>query len=188
MKNKSIKKMTGLSLLTAVTVVLALLSNVTIGTVNLNLALIPIVVGACIYGPSGGLFLGIVDGALTCVAPSTLSLFMTHNIPLTIILCLLKTGLAGLFSGIIYQLLKGKNDLVAVILAALIVPIINTGIFLMGVFMFFIPVYEKLAGDTLNVARFILKSTLTFNFLIEFILNLILSPTIHRIIKYKEKF
>ena len=81
MKNKSIKKMTGLSLLTAVTVVLALLSNVTIGTVNLNLALIPIVVGACIYGPSGGLFLGIVDGALTCVAPSTLSLFMTHNIP-----------------------------------------------------------------------------------------------------------
>lgn len=53
MKNYRVKRMTGISILAAVTIVLALISNnVTIATVNINLALIPIVVGACIYGPT----------------------------------------------------------------------------------------------------------------------------------------
>ena len=67
MKNQKVKRMTGIAILTAVTIVLALISNnVTIATVNINLALIPLVVGACIYGPTAGLLLGIVDGALIC--------------------------------------------------------------------------------------------------------------------------
>ena len=187
MRNNRTKEMTGIALLSAVTVVLALVSNyVTIGTVNLNLALIPIVVGACIYGPSAGVFLGIVDGVLVCVAPATLALFMTHNALLTIVLCLLKTGLGGLVSGYVYKLLKNKNDLVAVVLASLALPIVNTGLFLAFVFLFYIPVYVDLAGTSQNIINFIIKSTLTINFLIEFILNLILSPTIHRFIKYKK--
>lgn len=187
MKNNKIKRMTGISILGAVTIVLALISNyVTIGTVNINLALIPIVLGACLYGPSAGFFLGCVDGALICTSPSTLALFMTHNIPATIILCLMKTGLGGLISGYIYKTIKLKNEFIAVILSTLVLPLVNTSIFLIGVFLFFIPVYANLANNTMNVATFIITSTLTINFLIEFIVNLVLSPTIYRVLKYKK--
>jgi len=181
-RSEKIKKMTGVAILSAVTVVLALISNyVTIGTVNINLALIPIVIGACLFGPSAGFFLGCIDGILICTAPSTM-LFITHNAFVTIILCLLKTGLGGLVSGYIYKLLKNKNDLVAVIIASLVLPIVNTGLFLIGVFAFFIPVYVNLANSDVNVIKFILTMTLSINFLIEFCVNLVLSPTIHRII------
>lgn len=188
MKNKRVKKLTGIAILSASTVVLALISNyVTIGTVNLNLALIPIVVGSCIYGVSAGLFLGIVDGILVCTAPSTLSFFMTHNAFLTIVLCLVKTGLGGALCGVVYNLLKKKNEYVSVLLSSITLPIVNTGIFLLGVFLFFIPPYEKIMGEGDNVISFILYSTLTINFLIEFILNILLSSTIYRVIKLKSK-
>ena len=96
MGSYKVKKMAGIGILSAVTVVLAFISNYIPGlAVNINLALIPIVVGACIYGPASGLFLGIVDGVLICFAPDTLTYFMTHNVIATIILCLLKTGLGG---------------------------------------------------------------------------------------------
>lgn len=181
MKNQKVKRMTGIAILTAVTIVLALISNnVTIATVNINLALIPIVVGACIYGPTAGLLLGIVDGALICIAPSTLAFFMPHNPLMTIVLCLLKTGIGGFVSGVFYNLFKNKNELVAVFIAALVLPIVNTGIFILGVVLFFMPVY----GNFINL----IKGVLTVNFLIEFIINLVLSPTIFRIIKAKSVF
>ena len=181
MKNQKVKRMTGIAILTAVTIVLALISNnVTIATVNINLALIPIVVGACIYGPTAGLLLGIVDGALICIAPSTLAFFMPHNPLMTIVLCLLKTGIGGFVSGVFYNLFKNKSELVAVFIAALVLPIVNTGIFILGVVLFFMPVY----GNFINL----IKGVLTINFLIEFIINLVLSPTIFRIIKAKSVF
>ena len=181
MKNYRVKRMTGISILAAVTIVLALISNnVTIATVNINLALIPIVVGACIYGPTAGLLLGIIDGALICVAPSTLAFFMPHNPLMTIVLCLLKTGIGGLLSGVFYNLFKNKNELLAVFFASLILPIVNTTIFIIGVVLFFMPIY----GNFINL----IKGVLTINFLIEFIINLILSPTVFRIIKAKSVY
>ena len=83
------KKMSRIAILSAVLVSLALVSNyVTIGTVNINLALIPIVIGACLYGPLVGFILGMLDGFIIIFAPSTLALFMTHNPFFTIVLCL----------------------------------------------------------------------------------------------------
>lgn len=182
------KRMTSIAILGAICVVLGLISNyVTIGSVNINLALIPIVVGACIYGPLVGLGLGVIDGIIIMFAPSTLTYFISHNVLATIVLCLVKTGLAGYLSGILFKLLKSKNDLFAVIVASLIVPVVNTLIFLGGVFLFFIPVYANLAKDN-NVIVFIITSILTINFLIEFIVNLVLSPSIYRVIKYKKIF
>lgn len=179
------KKMSRIAILSAVLVSLALVSNyVTIGTVNINLALIPIVIGACLYGPLVGFVLGMLDGFIIIFAPSTLALFMTHNPFFTIVLCLLKTGIGGLVSGYIYRFLKNKNDALAVLLAAIALPIINTLIFILGVVLFFIPVYMNLAGGK-NVITYIFISTFTTNFLIEFLVNIVLSSSIHRVIKFK---
>ena len=62
----------------------------------------------------------------------------------------------------------------------LILPIVNTTIFIIGVVLFFMPIY----GNFINL----IKGVLTINFLIEFIINLILSPTVFRIIKAKSVF
>ena len=185
MKDK-IKRNNGIAILIAVTVVLAFVSNyVTLGSVNINLALIPIVVAACIYGPVAGLILGLVDGLIICIAPSTLTYFMPHNPLLTIILCLVKTGVGGYVSGLVYSLFKTRNQSLGVLLASIALPIVNTSIFLLGVFGFFVPVYISIQGSSEHIFKFIILSTLTINFLIEFIVNILLSSSIYRIIKIK---
>ena len=104
------KTIAGLGMLTAMVVVLQLLSNyVQFGPVSITLALFPIAVGAMLFGPFGGLFLGLVDGVLVLLAPSTISVFFAYNPIGTMIVCLLKTGLAGLCAGFIFKLFQKKN-------------------------------------------------------------------------------
>lgn len=182
MNNKKIRQITGLGILTALLVVLGIISNyVTIESVNINLTLVPIVIGACIYGPFAGLFLGLVDGIITIVAPATLAIFIPYNPVLTILLCLVKTGAAGYLSGLFFKLLRKKNSIVAAIVASVSAPIINTSIFLIGAICFFLPLYE---GNGQPAIIYLLVATLSINFVIELFLSSFLSPTVHRVIKY----
>lgn len=126
MKSKffNTKTIAGLGILSALVVVLQLLSNyVQFGPVSITLALFPIAVGAMLYGPIGGLFLGLLDGALVLTAPSTISFFFAITPIGTIITCLGKTGLAGLVAGFIFKLYK-KDIKVEFIAALIILPIV----------------------------------------------------------------
>ena len=105
MKNEKIRKITGIAIFICLVVVLQLFSNyVTFGPVSITLALIPIVVGSIIYGPLAGFILGAACGVVIFFGPGTISLFWPYGIIKTFILCILKTGLAGLCSGYIYKL------------------------------------------------------------------------------------
>src|SRR5574344_82043 len=100
------KKITAIGALIALIVVLQLFSNfISFGPVSINLALIPIIVGALLYGPWIGLGLGVVDGLIILLAPST-GAFMAINPLVTVVLCLLKTGLGGLFAGFMPKIFK----------------------------------------------------------------------------------
>lgn len=181
-----VKKLTGIALITALEIILNFISGfITIGQVNINLALIPIIVGACMYGPSAGAFIGAVNGIMTCFAPSTVALFIPHNPVATVILCILKTAAAGFAAGLIYRLINknGCRDLSGAIAASAAVPVINTGIYILGVYAFFLPIYEQWNDKGVNIFMFVIISVLTINFLIEFALSLILSPAVHRIIR-----
>ena len=89
------------------------------GPVSITLSLFPIAVGAMLYGPFGGLFLGLVNGVIVLTAPSTISFFFAYSPVGTIAICLLKTGLAGFVAGWIFKLYK--KDVKAEFVAALIV-------------------------------------------------------------------
>ena len=91
MKNRiKIKKIVGVSVLLALVISLQLLSNyITIGSISITLALIPIAMGAILYGPLVGMFLGIAMGIMVLVAPST-ALFFGVNAIYTIFICLFK--------------------------------------------------------------------------------------------------
>ncbi|MBQ8170720.1 MAG: ECF transporter S component [Oscillospiraceae bacterium] len=180
-KKFDVRKITGLALLTAIVVVLQILTTVVarLGMFTFTIALVPIVVGAALYGWKAGAWLGFVFGALTLLDANA---FFVINIPGTIVTCLVKGTMAGLVAGLAYKLVEKKNKFVAVLTAAVAAPIMNTGFFIIGCLLFFIDYVKQLAGDT-NAFVFILVGFVGINFFIELGVNLVLSPTIVRLVK-----
>ena len=130
-------------------------------------------------------------GLVVIAAPSTQAVFMAHNPAATIFLCILKTGIAGLVAGFIFKLfafiaikkesLAAKRVLFAtgIIIAALIVPVINTGLFIVGATLFFSSIFGGFTG--------IINAVITTNFLIEFLVSAILSPALVTLVKVVTK-
>ena len=181
MKNKNkIMFVAGNGILIALTIALSFLTNYADVTgVNFNLALVTIVIAACLYGPVSGLIMGLVNGALTIIAPATIAFFVPESLFGTILVCLLKTGIAGLVSGFVYKAFKNKNVIIASLLAGLVVPIVNTSLFVLGTFIWFMNIYKS--------AEVVLTSVITINFAVEVGLSLILSPAVYRIITVIKK-
>ena len=74
------KKIAGVGLLTALVVVLQLLGSfIKFGTVSISLVLIPIVVGAALYGVGAGAWLGGVFAVVVLCQPDT-ALFLNMSI------------------------------------------------------------------------------------------------------------
>ena len=69
----------------------------------------------------------------------------------------------------------------AIFVASAIVPVVNTALFIVGCLLMTNSVYA-MAG-TQNVLIFICVSLVTFNFFIELAINLIVAPTLNRVLK-----
>ncbi|MDD7736280.1 MAG: ECF transporter S component [Bacillales bacterium] len=179
-----IRKIAGVGILTALAVVLQFVANyITIGQVNINLSLIPIVISAIIYGPFSGALVGGVVGVIVLFAPST-GIFLGYNALATIILCIVKTALSGLVSGYLFKLLRKINLSLGIISSSIIVPIVNTLTFVIGVLIFFLPLYGE---DTSSAVKTLISTVITINFLIEFLICAILSPTLVYLVKLLDK-
>ena len=186
--NLNIKKLVGVATLTALVVALQFLgNNVKFGTVEMTLALIPIAVGAILYGPLVGGFLGLVMGFIVLFAPGTQAAFMPVNAVATVFLCMLKSGVAGLVAGLVFRLFayyakksekeKTKRSLFAagIIVSALMVPLVNTLLFIIGALMFFMSLF----GDFISLVT----AVITINFAIEFTVSAIASPALVTLVK-----
>ncbi len=185
MRNNT-KKLVGVGLLTAIVVVLqavALAIRPT-GIFNISLVLVPIVVGAALYGYKAGAWLGFVFSVMVLFTDS--AAFMAVSVPGTVITVLVKGTVAGLAAGLIYLLLEKKNRYVAVIAAAVICPVVNTGIFLLGCLLFFMDTINgwAAAAGFANAGAYMIMALVGVNFLIELLLNIVLSSVIVRIIRF----
>ncbi len=183
-KKFNTKKLTGIALLTAIVVVLQVVTTLVAraGFFSFTISLVPIVVGAALYGWKAGAWLGFVFGAVTLIDAGA---FFAIDILGTIVTCLVKGTMAGLVAGLVYLLLKkviGANTIVSVICAAVIAPIMNTGFFILGCLVFFMDTITIWAGGT-DVFTYILVGLVGINFFIELGVNLVLSPTIVKLIK-----
>lgn len=183
MKNKrSIQRMVGIASLAAITAVLQVIANyIAIGPVSITLALIPLVIGAILYGPLAGAMLGVLMGGIILTGPTTAG-FLTINAWATVLVVLLKTGAAGAACGWIFKLLRKKNLTLAIVLATIAAPIINTGLFAIGCLTFFMPTLRALA-DGENVLGYLFLTFIGYNFLIEFAVNSVLAPTVSYIVR-----
>lgn len=188
-----LRRMTGLSIFSAVIVVLTILCTfVRFGPFSITLALAPIVIGAALYGSSGGALLGFVFSAVVLFTGimgwdgGTIMLLMSQNWLACILVCLAKGTLAGWTAGLIYNLVSAKSVDLGVICAAIISPIVNTGIFILGMLLFFMSTLESWAGGQ-AVVYFIIVGLTGINFLVELAVNIVLSSGISRIIRTVKK-
>lgn len=189
MKNKHVHTLVGMALLIAVMIVLQFIGTILpikIGPVSISLVLIPIVIGAAFYGPGSGAVLGTVFGLITyifCVNGMDGGGHMVFQA--SPILCFLvvmtKGALCGLAAGLTYKLFAKKNSYIAMLLAAIVCPVVNTGTFLLGMRLFFMDVLQAWANGS-NVAGYVLTGLILVNFLPELILNVAVSPASQRII------
>ncbi len=178
-------KITGLALLTAIVVVLQVLAVLIrpSGVFNISLVLAPIIIGAALYGYKAGAWLGLVFGVVVLITDA--NAFLMISVPGTIITVLLKGILAGLAAGAVYKLLEKVNNLFAVIVAGIVCPVVNTGIFLLGCLVFFmdtINTWAQASGFE-NAGAYMILGLVGVNFLIELAVNLVLSSVIVRIIQ-----
>ena len=174
------RKLVLLALLTAIVIILQLTSVIfPVYPFKLALVLVPIVVGAALIGPLAGLWLGGVFGFIVLVSSPDVPVFMTYDPLATILIILIRGLLSGFFAGVVYRLLEKKGKTLAVLCAAVICPIVNTGIFILGLFLFF----GQIVG---NIIDFFVAFIL-INFLIELVINIVLSPTIVRLVQYGQE-
>ena len=178
------------ALMTALVIVFQCLATYTtfFGPFSTAIGLIPIVIGAVLCGPIIGAWLGLVFGIVVMITGGA-NLFFAFSIIGTLITVLVKGAGCGFAAGYVNKLLSKFNKTVAVICSAIVCPIVNTGIFMLGCVIFFMPYADAIAEVlTLNISGFQVFTALAFgNFLFELGMNIVLSPVIVKIIEVAEK-
>lgn len=220
--NSKTKKIVGIGLFTAIVLVLQFLGgSIRFGMFSISLVLLPIVVGAAVYGWQAGAWLGFVFGVAVLLSGDAAA-FLAVDVLGTILTVLVKGTAAGLCAGLaykfvlilmdkhsqirlpiikkyygigdcceegVYKYISRNNRYFAVVVAAVICPVVNTGVFLLGCKLFFfetIAQWGSAAGFE-NVASYMFIGLAGTNFLIELCTNLLLSPVIVRVISYAKK-
>lgn len=194
MKNQRQKtfRMVAIALLMALIVIMQLVSAAIppVSGFSISLVLIPLVIGAAVYGPGAGALLGATFGVIVfinCVtgADAGGAMVFAANPILCFIVVMLKGILAGLAAGWVYSLLKGKNEYVAMLVAAIVCPLVNTGIFVACMLLFFVDVLAAWASGG-EIFAYILTGLIVANMLPELLINVVFSPAsvrISRVIK-----
>ncbi|MBR5246410.1 MAG: ECF transporter S component [Clostridia bacterium] len=187
-RNKTVKLATA-GLLTAVVILFQFIgASIKFGIFSVSLVLIPIVIGASLCGKGVSTWLGFVFGAVVLLSGDA-SVFLAINPVGTIITVLVKGTFAGFVGGLAFELLKKLNTYLAVIIAAILVPVTNTGVFLIGCRLFFFDTIKEW-GTGLgfeNVFTYMVVGLVGMNFIFELAVNIVLSPSVVGVVKMLSK-
>lgn len=182
-----------LSIFAAIIVVLTVLCTfVRFGPFSITLALAPIIIGAALYGKSAGTLLGGIFGFVVLLTGifgwdgGTIMLLMSQNALACIAICIGKGAAAGFCGGLAYELLTKKSERAGVVASAIVTPLVNTGLFILGMLMFYTSTLESWASGQ-GMLYFIIFGLTGINFVIELVVNLVLSSGITAIIRHGKR-
>lgn len=179
----------GAAILTAIVIVLQLIGGaIHFGVFSISLVLVPIVIGAALYGAWIGAWLGLVFGVMVLLTGDAAP-FLAINPLGTVLTVLVKGTCAGLCAGLVYRALEKKNQFAAVVCAAITAPVVNTGLFLVGCVLFFLDAVKEWgqAAGFENVGTYMITGFVGLNFLFELLVNVILAPVIVRLVNLGRK-
>ncbi len=183
-RKQSVVRLTVTASLLAITIILqAIASFIVIPVTNTSpaLSLIPIAVGAIIYGPSCGFILGL-GWSIFILVSGQASGYVAMNAIGTIITVVGKGTLAGLGSAYVYQLLKEKNYVVAIILASIVTPLINSLVYRVCLVVFFQDYFFGQATDAgVHPITYFMQAFIAGGFFLEVGISTIFSPVVVRI-------
>ncbi len=184
MKTKT-QKVVGMGLFTAIIVALQMLASaIKFGPFSITLVLAPIVIGAALYGIGAGAWLGLTFG-VTVLISGDAAAFLTINPIGTVLTVITKGMVAGIVAAVIYKAIEKKNKTVAVVAAGIACPIVNTGIFLIGCYLFFRGWLIAVFGTT-GFAT-VITGLVSVNFAVELGINMLLASVIVRIVDLGKK-
>ena len=179
-KHEMIKKIALVGLLTALATVLSFIKIPIVSSATVTLVLPVVVIGAALCGPVVGAWLTVIP---TITSFAEAALFMTYSPFGTVLTLFLKGILAGLASGFVYKLLSAKRPVGAAVTSAVVAPVVNSGIFLLGCYIFLWDVLIEMAESAGVGMGLLLIGLVGMNFMVELVLNIVLCPAIIRIIK-----
>ena len=157
------------------------------GLASISLTLIPVVLGSALIGPLAGAWLGGVAGVVF-FATADAAFWFGLSVPGTIITVLVKGVLSGYLAGLAYKLLEKFNRYIAVIVSAVVCPVVNTGVFLLGCLVFFMDAVSGGAvAEGMSIGAYLIIFFVGLNFVFELLLNIIVSPAILRLINIRKK-
>ena len=178
-----------LALLTALVAVLAYYGGfIKIGGLaSISLTLIPVIIGATLFGPLAGAWLGAVAGVIFFATPDA-AFWFGLSFPGTLITVMVKGILSGLCAGLVYKLLMKINQYLAVLVSAVVCTVVNTGIFLIGSLVFFSDTVSAGAtAEGISIGMYLIVFFVGLNFVFELIANIIVCPAIVRILNIAKK-
>ncbi len=188
-KKLNTKQITMGAILTALVIILQLLGQfVRFGPFQVSLVLVPIVIGAASCGVAVAGWLGFVFG-LVVLLNGDAAAFLAVNAFGTVLTVLLKGIACGVLAGIVYKLVSKKSKYLAVVLAAIVCPLTNTGVFLIGCLVFFMDTVA-MWGEGLgyaNTAEYVFLGLVGGNFLFELVTNIVLSPVVVKLLDFGKK-
>lgn len=176
------------AILTALVVVLQYMGQfIRFGMFSISLVLIPIVVGAATCGTKVSTWLGFVFGVVVLMTDA--GAFLAVDVLGTVLTVIIKGAGCGLVAGLVYKLVEKKNRYVAVVCAAIVCPVVNTGIFLVGCLLFFLETVRGwgAAVGFENVGEYMILGLVGGNFLVEMAVNMVLSPVVIRLLSIIRK-
>ncbi|MBR5746850.1 MAG: ECF transporter S component [Clostridia bacterium] len=203
MKRVDTRKFTVLAILIAVTLVLQIIATILPrlpGGIELSFVLIPVVVAACFYGYVGAATVGGAFGlivfimGLTGATPFTTYLIFEVNWFYTIIGTVVRTTAAALLVALVFKFVSKKlSQRSSYIVASIVAPVFNTGLFIIIFLIFFNPLLREYAlangyGD--NVIGYVFAGFVGVNFFIELATTVLLAPPVcialERVIRRKK--
>ena len=154
MKNKT-RCIALCAMLAAMFECLSLLS-INLGSMKITLDFLPIIIAAMLFGP--------VEGAIVGLAGSFLNQLLTYGLSITTILWILPAGVRGLLVGIYAKehsfSLTQKQMIFILILSALIVTALNTGVMYLDSIIIGYPFAATLITVVLRIVNGILTAIL----------------------------
>lgn len=179
------------ALLTALVFVLQFLAVALRGlnVFTVSLVLIPIVIGAATCGKWIGAWLGFVFG-IAVLASGDAAAFLAVDVFGTVLTVLVKGTACGFCAGLVYKALEKTNRYLAVVAAAIVCPVVNTGVFLLGCLVFFMETVSQwaaAAGFENGVGGYMIFGLVGVNFLFELCSNIVLSPVVVRLLDIRNK-
>lgn len=131
-----------------------------------------------------GCWLGLVFGAVVLLSGDA-GLFLAADPGGAIVTALCKGIVCGAAAGLCCRWLHPRYPRLSILLSALAAPLVNTGVFLLGCRLFFMPLIHQWAQQAgyASAGAYLVVGMVGWNFLLETAVNMALTPMLAQLIR-----